>query len=93
MPGGNNRIILCTDGDFNVGISSGKALEKLIEKERETGVFLTVLGYGMGNYKDGKMQVLAEKGNGNHAYIDNLQEANRVLVNELAQRCIRWQKM
>ena len=57
-------------------------LEKLIEKERETGVFLTVLGYGMGNYKDGKMQVLAEKGNGNHAYIDNLQEANRVLVNE-----------
>lgn len=82
VPGGNNRIILCTDGDFNVGISSGKALEKLIEKERETGVFLTVLGYGMGNYKDGKMQVLAEKGNGNHAYIDNLQEANRVLVNE-----------
>lgn len=82
VPGGNNRIILCTDGDFNVGISSRKALEKLIEKERETGVFLTVLGYGMGNYKDGKMQVLAEKGNGNHAYIDNLQEANRVLVNE-----------
>ena len=82
VPGGNNRIILCTDGDFNVGISSGKALEKLIEKERETGVFLTVLGYGMGNYKDGKMQVLAEKGNGNHAYIDNLQEANRVLVGE-----------
>lgn len=82
VPGGNNRIILCTDGDFNVGISSGKALEKLIEKERKTGVFLTVLGYGMGNYKDGKMQVLAEKGNGNHAYIDNLQEANRVLVNE-----------
>ena len=82
VPGGNNRIILCTDGDFNVGISSGKALEKLKEKERETGVFLTVLGYGMGNYKDGKMQVLAEKGNGNHAYIDNLQEANRVLVNE-----------
>lgn len=82
VPGGNNRIILCTDGDFNVGISSGKALEKLIEKERKTGVFLTVLGYGMGNYKDGKMQVLAEKGNGNHAYIDNLQEANRVLVGE-----------
>ena len=82
VPGVNNLIILCTDGDFNVGISSGKALEKLIEKERKTGVFLTVLGYGMGNYKDGKMQVLAEKGNGNHAYIDNLQEANRVLVNE-----------
>lgn len=80
--GGNNRIILCTDGDFNVGVSSDEGLEKLIEQERKSGVFLTVLGYGMGNYKDSKMQVLAEKGNGNHAYIDNLQEANRVLVNE-----------
>lgn len=78
----NNRIILCSDGDFNVGISSEQELEKLIENERKTGVFLTVLGYGMGNYKDNKMQTLAEKGNGNHAYIDNLQEANRVLVNE-----------
>lgn len=82
VTGGNNRIILCTDGDFNVGVSSDEGLEKLIEKERKTGIFLTVLGYGMGNYKDSKMQVLAEKGNGNHAYIDNLQEANRVLVNE-----------
>lgn len=79
---GNNRIILCTDGDFNVGVSSNEGLESLIEQERKSGVFLTVLGYGMGNYKDSKMQVLAEKGNGNHAYIDNLQEANRVLVNE-----------
>ncbi|QIU94826.1 vWA domain-containing protein [Bacteroides faecium] len=79
---GNNRIILCSDGDFNVGVSSSEGLEQLIEKERKNGVFLTVLGYGMGNYKDKKMQVLAEKGNGNYAYIDNLQEANRVLVGE-----------
>ncbi|MDR3226764.1 MAG: von Willebrand factor type A domain-containing protein, partial [Prevotellaceae bacterium] len=82
IKGGNNRIILCTDGDFNVGVSSTQELENLIEKERQTGVFLTVLGYGIGNYKDNRMQVLAEKGNGNHAYIDNLQEANKVLVSE-----------
>ena len=82
IKGGNNRIILCTDGDFNVGVSSKEGLESLIEKERKSGIFLTILGYGMGNYKDSKMQILAEKGNGNHAYIDNLQEANKVLVNE-----------
>jgi Ca-activated chloride channel family protein len=82
IKGGNNRIILCTDGDFNVGVSSNEGLESLIEKERRSGIFLTILGYGMGNYKDSKMQVLAEKGNGNHAYIDNLQEANKVLVSE-----------
>ncbi len=83
IKGGNNRIILCTDGDFNVGVSSNSELETLIENERKnSNVFLTVLGYGMGNYKDSKMQVLAEKGNGNHAYIDNMQEANKVLVNE-----------
>lgn len=79
---GNNRVILCTDGDFNVGVSSSEGLERLVEKERKSGVFLTVLGYGMGNYKDSKMQVLAEKGNGNHAYIDNIQEANKTLVHE-----------
>jgi Ca-activated chloride channel family protein len=79
---GNNRIILCTDGDFNVGVSSNAELEKLIEAKRQTGIYLTVLGYGMGNYKDSKLQTLAQKGNGNHAYIDNLQEANKVLVNE-----------
>lgn len=79
---GNNRVILCTDGDFNVGVSSKQGLEQLIEKERQSGVFLSILGYGMGNYKDDKMQTLAQKGNGNHAYIDNLQEANKVLVNE-----------
>ena len=82
MPNGNNRIILCTDGDFNVGISSTDELETMIEAKRKTGVYLTVLGYGMGNYKDNKLQTLAQKGNGNHAYIDNIQEANKVLVNE-----------
>lgn len=79
---GNNRVILCTDGDFNVGESSNDAMERLIEKERKSGIFLTVLGYGMGNYKDNKMQILADKGNGNHAYIDGIMEAKKVLVNE-----------
>ena len=82
IEGGNNRVILCTDGDFNVGVSSNEGLESLIEKERKSGVFLTALGYGMGNYKDNRMQTLSEKGNGNHAYIDNMQEANKVLVQE-----------
>ena len=79
---GNNRVILCTDGDFNIGESSDDAMERLIEEERKSGVFLTVLGYGMGNYKDSKMQKLADKGNGNHAYIDGMSEAKKVLVNE-----------
>jgi Ca-activated chloride channel homolog len=79
---GNNRVILCTDGDFNVGASSDDAMERLIEKERNSGVFLTVLGYGMDNYQDAKMQKLADKGNGNHAYIDQITEAKKVLVNE-----------
>lgn len=82
MKDGNNRIILCTDGDFNVGASSPQALEEMIEQKRQSGVFLSVLGYGMGNYKSNRMQLLAEKGNGNAFYIDNLQEANRVLVQE-----------
>jgi len=80
--GGNNRVILCTDGDFNVGESSDDAMERLIEEERKSGVFLTVLGYGTGNYQDAKMQKLADKGNGNHAYIDGITEAKKVLVNE-----------
>lgn len=80
--GANNRVILCTDGDFNVGVSSDSELERLIGKESKSGIFLTVLGYGMGNYKDSKMQKLADKGNGNHEYIDNLNEARKVLVNE-----------
>jgi Ca-activated chloride channel family protein len=82
MKEGNNRIILCTDGDFNVGASSDDALVRMIEQERNKGIYLTVLGYGMGNYKDNKMQQLADKGNGNHAYIDRLSEAKKVLVNE-----------
>lgn len=79
---GNNRVVLATDGDFNVGVSNNEALVKLIEKERKSGVFLTVLGFGVGNYQDDKMQELANKGNGNHAYIDNILEAKKVLVNE-----------
>ena len=79
---GNNRVILCTDGDFNIGLSSDDALETLIEKERSSGIFLTVLGFGTGNYQDAKMQKLADKGNGNHAYIDGLGEAKKVLINE-----------
>lgn len=79
---GNNRVILCTDGDFNVGVSSDDELERLIENERKTGIFLTVLGFGTGNYQDAKMQKLADKGNGNHAYIDNQNEAQKVLMNE-----------
>jgi Ca-activated chloride channel homolog len=82
IKGGNNRIILATDGDFNVGPSSDDDLVRLIEKERQSGVFLSVLGYGMGNYKDNKMQQLADKGNGNHSYIDNINEAKKVLVKE-----------
>lgn len=79
---GNNRVIIATDGDFNVGESSNASMERLIEQKREEGVFLTVLGFGMGNYKDSKMEILADKGNGNYAYIDNILEAKKVLVNE-----------
>ncbi len=82
IKGGNNRIIIATDGDFNIGASSNAEMERLIERERESGVFLTVLGFGMGNYKDSKMEILADKGNGNYAYIDNIMEAKKVLVNE-----------
>ncbi|WP_276483097.1 vWA domain-containing protein [Paraflavitalea pollutisoli] len=82
LKGGNNRVILCTDGDFNVGASSDDALENLIEEKRASGVYLTVLGFGTGNYQDGKMQKLAGKGNGNHAYIDDLPEAKKVLISE-----------
>ncbi|MFN8295637.1 MAG: VWA domain-containing protein [Chitinophagales bacterium] len=78
-----NRVILATDGDFNVGVSSDDALVRLIERERISGVFLTVLGFGTGNYKDSKMEKLADKGNGNYAYIDNLLEAKKSLVKEM----------
>ena len=82
IEGGNNRIILATDGDFNVGASSDGEMEDLITKERSSGIFLTCLGFGMGNYKDSKLETLADKGNGNYAYIDNMQEANKNLVSE-----------
>lgn len=82
VQGGNNRVVLATDGDFNVGASSNAAMERLIEEKRNDGVFLTVLGFGMGNYKDSKMETLADKGNGNYAYIDTMKEAKKVLVNE-----------
>lgn len=82
IDGGNNRIILATDGDFNIGISSNAEMERLIEKERDNGVFISVLGFGMGNYKDDKMEIIADKGNGNYSYIDNILEAKKVLVNE-----------
>lgn len=78
----NNRIILATDGDFNIGESSNASMERLIEEKRKDGVFLTVLGFGMGNYKDSKMETIADKGNGNYAYIDSILEAQKVLVNE-----------
>lgn len=82
IKGGNNRVVLATDGDFNVGASSDNDMQRLIEEERKSGVFLTCLGFGMGNYKDSKMETLANKGNGNYAYIDNIQEANRFLGKE-----------
>ncbi len=79
---GNNRVILATDGDFNIGASSDSDMEKLIEARRNDGIFLTCLGFGMGNYKDSKMETLADKGNGNYAYIDNIDEAKKTLVSE-----------
>lgn len=82
IKGGNNRVIIATDGDFNVGASSDSDMISLIEEKRESDVFLTCLGYGMGNYKDSKLEKLADKGNGNYAYIDNMQEANRFLGKE-----------
>jgi Ca-activated chloride channel homolog len=85
IKGGNNRVILATDGDFNVGNISEKALEEMITKERQSGVYLTCLGVGMGNYKDSKLETLAKKGNGNFAYLDDINEAEKVLVKELTQ--------
>jgi len=84
MPKGNNRIILASDGDFNVGTTSRGELQKLIEDKRKSGIYLTVLGFGMGNYHDDTMEILADKGNGNYAYIDNLLEAKKVMVKEMS---------
>jgi len=82
MPKGNNRIILASDGDFNVGTTSRGELERLVAKERESGVYMTVLGFGMGNYHDDTMEILADKGNGNYGYIDSLLEAKKILIKE-----------
>jgi Ca-activated chloride channel family protein len=84
IPEGNNRIILASDGDFNVGTTSRGELKKLIKKKRKTGIYLTVLGFGMGDYHDDTMEILADKGNGNYAYIDNLPEAKKVMVKEMS---------
>jgi Ca-activated chloride channel family protein len=84
LKNGNNRVVLITDGDFNVGVSSEGALVRLIEEERKNNIFLTVLGVGYGNYKDNKMEMLADKGNGNYAYIDREKEAEKVLVKEMS---------
>lgn len=81
--GGNNRIILATDGDFNVGVSSTSELVKMIEEKRDEGIFLTLLGFGMDNYKDGRLEELADKGNGNYYYIDNILEAKKVFDYDL----------
>lgn len=83
IKGGNNRVILATDGDLNVGLTTEAELEKLITREKESGVYLSVLGFGTGNIKDNKMETLADKGNGNYAYIDSLTEAKKVLVEEM----------
>jgi Ca-activated chloride channel homolog len=85
IKGGNNRVILATDGDFNVGQITEKALDELITKQRESGIYLTCLGVGMGNFKDSKLQTLAKRGNGNYAYLDDLHEAEKVLVQELTE--------
>ncbi|MBP2667720.1 MAG: von Willebrand factor, partial [Firmicutes bacterium] len=84
VPGGNNRVILATDGDFNVGLSSEGDLTRLIGERRNDGIFLSVLGFGMGNIKDNKMEALADRGNGNYAYIDNALEAKKVMVSQMA---------
>ena len=83
IKGGTNRVILCTDGDWNVGTTSTDALVKLIEEKRETGVFLSVFGFGMGNLRDEMMVQLAGKGNGNYGYIDTLKEAHKALVEQI----------
>jgi len=82
---GNNRVILATDGDFNVGLRTEAELDELISTQKESGIYLTCLGVGMGNYKDSKIQTLAQKGNGNFAYLDNFQEAEKVLLKEFTQ--------
>ncbi|MBQ8318389.1 MAG: VWA domain-containing protein [Lachnospiraceae bacterium] len=88
IKGGNNRVILCTDGDLNVGITSQSDLEELITDKKESGVFLSVIGVGYGNYKDNKLETLADKGNGNYSYIDSIYEAKRALVDEMGANMV-----
>jgi len=83
IKGGVNRVILCTDGDFNIGITNNSELIRLIEEKAKGGVFLTVLGFGMGNYKDSRLEKLADKGNGNYGYVDNEKEAEKLLVKQM----------
>jgi Ca-activated chloride channel family protein len=85
IKGGNNRVILATDGDFNVGLKTEAELDEMISAQKESGIYLTCLGVGMGNYKDSKIQTLSEKGNGNFAYLDNFKEAEKVLLKEFTQ--------
>jgi Ca-activated chloride channel family protein len=88
IEGGINRVILATDGDFNVGVTNNGSLTRLIEKKARTGVFLSVLGFGMGNYNDAGLEALADKGNGNYAYIDTIKEARKVLVHEMGSTLV-----
>ena len=88
IKGGNNRVILATDGDLNIGLTSVDELENLISKKKESGVFLSVLGFGSGNLKDNRMETLADKGNGNYSYIDSVREAKKVMVDELSSNLL-----
>jgi Ca-activated chloride channel family protein len=92
IKGGNNRIVLITDGDFNVGVSSESDLVKLVEKERQSAIYLSAFGVGYGNYKDNKLKMLANKGNGNYSYLDNPREARRVMTNEMTGKMFTFAK-
>jgi Ca-activated chloride channel homolog len=83
LPDGNNRVILATDGDFNVGVSSTSEMIRMIEEKRKSGIFLTTLGFGMGNYKDNRLEQMADKGNGSYHYIDNFMEGKKVFVHQM----------
>jgi Ca-activated chloride channel family protein len=83
VKGGNNRVVMCTDGDFNVGVSSDNEMKSLIETEREKKIYITMVGFGMGNYKDSKMETIADNGNGNYYYIDNINEATKVFKTDM----------
>ena len=93
IAGGNNRVIIASDGDFNIGRYSQDDLKELGENQLNSGIYLTTLGFGMGNYKDTTMETLAKYGNGGYAYIDNLEQAEKVLVNDLNKRFSLWKKM